>query len=307
MSPAESASFTFDIEAATGSPLDWDIGGYARFRLDYGEDAGNVRDLSGDLNGFLGAASYGEVEDYIGVRITVPPGALSGSITMQGVRSMEGLQPVPSGGIGLPFEINTTDDTFNTDHATSVTITVPHDPSIVHSSSPRVYYWDSVNGVWSSDGISNVTHNETPGRHTVTFDVNHFTTFLVDLGTPSASDTKIGGGGGCFIATAAYGSYLDDNVMVLRDFRDEYLLESFELRVLSYKFKIPNTLGRAFVNLYYEYSPPVADYISRHESLRVATRIVLTPVVYGVKYPGAASLLGICFVVFAVVYKRKRG
>jgi hypothetical protein len=35
-----------------------------------------------------------------------------------------------------------------------------------------------------------------------------------------------GGGGGCFIATAAFGSYVEPNVKLLRDFRDHYLLTS---------------------------------------------------------------------------------
>jgi hypothetical protein len=61
------------------------------------------------------------------------------------------------------------------------------------------------------------------------------------------------------------------DVMVLRHFRDDYLLT--------------NSLGRAFVRVYYKYSPPLADYIAKHEGLRTVTRIALTPVVYGVKYP----------------------
>ena len=87
-----------------------------------------------------------------------------------------------------------------------------------------------------------------------------------------------GGGGGCFIATAAYGSYLDPHVYVLRNFRDRYLLT--------------NSLGQAFVDSYYRYSPPVADFISKHETIKLAARWALTPVVCGVEHPyRAASIL----------------
>jgi hypothetical protein len=78
-------------------------------------------------------------------------------------------------------------------------------------------------------------------------------------------------GGGCFIATAAYGSYLHPDVQALRDFRDSRLLT--------------NAPGRAFVEFYYRVSPPVAGFIAGHEILRICVRLLLTPVVLAVAHP----------------------
>lgn len=104
-----------------------------------------------------------------------------------------------------------------------------------------------------------------------------------------------GGGGGCFIATVAYGSYLDPHVQVLREFRDNYLLT--------------NPIGRAFVEFYYMTSPSIADFISIHESLRTTARLSLTPIVYGVKYPSVTILivlgLGVVFVVIRMKDRRR--
>ncbi len=91
-----------------------------------------------------------------------------------------------------------------------------------------------------------------------------------------------GGGGGCFIATAAFGSYLHPHVRVLREFRDRYLLT--------------NRPGRLFVGYYYRYSPQVAAVIARHATLRTAARWALTPVVCALKYP---FLFAVAFVVGA--------
>lgn len=85
-----------------------------------------------------------------------------------------------------------------------------------------------------------------------------------------------GGGGGCFIATAAYGSYLDPHVLSLRRFRDDHLLTCGP--------------GRLFVGAYYTCSPPVAAFIARHESLRTVTRWALTPLVVAVEMPLLALL-----------------
>lgn len=80
-----------------------------------------------------------------------------------------------------------------------------------------------------------------------------------------------GGGGGCFIATAAFGSPMAPQVQVLREVRDKYLLT--------------NGPGRVAVEAYYAVSPPIADVISRSETLRAAVRFGLLPVL------GWASLI----------------
>ncbi|MDB9822916.1 hypothetical protein OAC89_04370 [Deltaproteobacteria bacterium] len=69
----------------------------------------------------------------------------------------------------------------------------------------------------------------------------------------------------CFIATAAYGSLMEPHVMVLREFRDAFLLT--------------NSFGKAFVETYYEHSPPLADFIAKHDVLRTAVRWSLLPLV----------------------------
>ena len=63
---------------------------------------------------------------------------------------------------------------------------------------------------------------------------------------------------GCFIATAAYGTSTAGEIDTLRAFRDDVLLE--------------NTVGSQLVELYYQTSPPVADFISEHEGLRTLVR-----------------------------------
>jgi hypothetical protein len=60
--------------------------------------------------------------------------------------------------------------------------------------------------------------------------------------------------GGCFVATAAFGSPLASEVATLRSFRDRVLLRS--------------RAGGRFVEWYYEVSPPLAAFIANSVVLR---------------------------------------
>ncbi len=106
----------------------------------------------------------------------------------------------------------------------------------------------------------------------------------------------------CFVATAAYGAPMAEDIQVLRDFRDEYLLT--------------NPLGQAVVGIYYRVSPPTAEFITEHPSLKPIVRAGLLPalamstiVVNTTPAEKAAiiSLVVLVSVALAVWAKRRRG
>ena len=70
-------------------------------------------------------------------------------------------------------------------------------------------------------------------------------------------------GGFCFVATAAYGSYDHPAVKLLRKFRDRILMKT--------------AMGRKFVMLYYDISPPLAKFISQSDFLRDFSMFLLIP------------------------------
>jgi hypothetical protein len=80
-------------------------------------------------------------------------------------------------------------------------------------------------------------------------------------------------GGMCFIATAAYGTSTARQLDVLREFRDDVLLE--------------NAIGSRLVDLYYQVSPPIAEFISEHSFVRTLVReLVIDPIVWVVETTG---------------------
>jgi nitrous oxidase accessory protein NosD len=91
-------------------------------------------------------------------------------------------------------------------------------------------------------------------------DVFDFTVTVTDAAQIAATrELSITIKGGCFIATAAYGTETAKELDILREFRDAVLL--------------PNSLGAEFVSLYYKISPPIANFIFQYEVLRTAVRV----------------------------------
>ena len=128
---------------------------------------------------------------------------------------------------------------------------------------------------------------------------------IADQGGPATLTTTAtgggGGGGGCFITTAAYGSLLAPHLQILREFRDRFLLES--------------SIGKAFVNFYYKYSPPIADFIAKQGIFRAVVRLSLFPLM-GMSWlalkigllPATIALMFFCsFCLIGItVFRRKR-
>ena len=96
---------------------------------------------------------------------------------------------------------------------------------------------------------------------------NNIAALGTTVGNPSSGGGGGGGGdGGCFIATAAFGSPLAREVQVLRHFRDQYLL--------------PYQTGQLLVRGYYYTSPPLANFIAQHSGLKQMVRLALWPMVW---------------------------
>ncbi|MDB4959958.1 MAG: Fibronectin type domain protein [Myxococcales bacterium] len=85
----------------------------------------------------------------------------------------------------------------------------------------------------------------------------------------TTTDRQIGEVNACFIATAAYGSAMANEVELLRHFRDEMLRSS--------------VLGELAIETYYTFGPAVAGVVGESELMRATARQALAPVIAWVR------------------------
>jgi len=74
-------------------------------------------------------------------------------------------------------------------------------------------------------------------------------------------------GGGCLIATAAFGSELAPQVQLLREIRDDIVLQT----------KSGSIFMTGFNQLYYSFSPTIADYERENLIFKEAVKLTLSP------------------------------
>lgn len=70
----------------------------------------------------------------------------------------------------------------------------------------------------------------------------------------------------CFIATACYGNYDAPEVVIFRQFRDNFLAH--------------NLFGSYFIKYYYRWSPSLARWIKRHSFISMTVRIFFLHPIY---------------------------
>ena len=76
-------------------------------------------------------------------------------------------------------------------------------------------------------------------------------------------------GGGCLIATATYGSEMSQQVQQLRELRDNQLLQT----------ESGTAFMSAFNDIYYSFSPIIADYERENPYFKEAVKLAITPMI----------------------------
>jgi len=89
---------------------------------------------------------------------------------------------------------------------------------------------------------------------------------MTDYHIPKEKSSK---GGGCLIATATYGSEMSQQVQQLRELRDNQLLQT----------ESGTQFMSTFNDVYYSFSPMIADYERENQYFKEAVKLAITPMI----------------------------
>jgi hypothetical protein len=156
-------------------------------------------------------------------------------------------------GDDLTFMI-TSIPTSITHAAESSSITSPLIPKIIHHDSQNVFVTLEFNGI---------------GTHYLTISESVYQNVdgAENQGSEMVENTDQSHGGGCLIATAAFGSEMAPQVQFLRELRDNTVLQT----------QAGTTFMTGFNQFYYSFSPAVADYERENTIFKEAVKLSLTP------------------------------
>lgn len=127
-------------------------------------------------------------------------------------------------------------------------------------------------GVYSVDlGVEGILFQPIP-KETASFDI--------PVGMAAAPAVSPGGGGGCLVATAAFGSELAPQVQHLREIRDNVVLQTASGAAFM----------SAFNHAYYAFSPAVADMQRSNPALNELVRAALAPMIHSLALLDGAEI-----------------
>jgi len=107
------------------------------------------------------------------------------------------------------------------------------------------------------------------GSHVVHIEVEGilFQPIPLETATLTINVLSTAGSGGCLIATAAFGSELAPQVQLLREIRDNNVLQ----------IESGSAFMAGFNQFYYSFSPAIADYERENPAFKEAVKLTLTP------------------------------
>ena len=129
-----------------------------------------------------------------------------------------------------------------------------------------IIYHDDYNFVEGTMLIANHINDYTLKEWT---DVSTFTKTGLAVPAKETTSVKTGNGGGCLIATATYGSELAPQVQQLRELRDNQLLNT----------ESGTAFMGTFNDIYYSFSPTIADMEREHPMFKEAVKLAITPMI----------------------------